>query len=295
MKIFTPNISDKDRGLIRMKYKPGTFSITPNKELMRGKPTELQAVHFWLCDRADENGYCYPSRPKIAEDSGIKSLRTVDKYIKILIEMDILKKKIRKDNDKTNLSNLYQIMIPEMHDIEQEVPEYSASDDTGGSAKDSTVTIPIENYTHLTISSEGTSETGLDTVDPLVCLPEAFGKTPIIRLMKVYNALWLVKFNSPRVSDDYPRLGKAFKKLLETFTEIQIAILMDTYFDWMGVTGDNQKDNDFLAGNGFSVELLAKRVDILIAYVKNVLGGSWGSVEGDRAFARKILKAKKII
>lgn len=134
-----------------------------------------------------------------------------------------------------------------------------------------------------------------EPINPLVCLPDSFGKTPIARLMTAYNGLWLAKFGIERVARDFPRFGKAMKGLLESFTEIQITILMDTYFDWMGVSGDSQKDNDFLAGNGFSVEIMSKRVDILIAYVKNVLGGSWGSVEGDRAFVGKLLKAKKII
>lgn len=123
-----------------MKYEKRTFTITPNKEHLRGKPPEMLAVYFWICDRADEQGLCFPSRAKIADDCGIKSVRTIDKYIKELVDMGILVKTVRKTpGEMENTSNLYQIMLLDAPPRAINAPP---------SASIVPITIPI-NYTQL--------------------------------------------------------------------------------------------------------------------------------------------------
>lgn len=90
------------------RYKKGTFLHTPNKELLRGKPSGLQSTYHWICDHADENGYCYPSAQKIADDAGV-SRRKVFDYLKELETMGVLEREKRtKGNEQ--LSNAYYVM-----------------------------------------------------------------------------------------------------------------------------------------------------------------------------------------
>ena len=123
-----------------MKYKKGTFVVVPNTEYLKGKSSVLLSVFLWLCYHADDDGVCYPSRKKLAEEVGV-DVRTIDKYIKVLQEDGIIIKTIRqKKNSKENTSNLYQLLLP------------SEVDNTTPSERNDTETIPSINYTHLTQS-----------------------------------------------------------------------------------------------------------------------------------------------
>ncbi len=94
-----------------MKYAKGTFTVVPNRQLLRGLPAATQTLYVWLCSYADENGECYPSRAKLAEDIG-GSVRTVDTHLKKLEELGLIEKQNRvKNNEKQ--SNLYQLLIVE--------------------------------------------------------------------------------------------------------------------------------------------------------------------------------------
>lgn len=94
-----------------MKYAKGTFTVVPNRELLRGLPPTTQALYVWLCSYADENGECYPSRSKLATDIG-GSVRTVDTHLKKLENLGLIEKENRvKNNEKQ--SNLYQLLIVE--------------------------------------------------------------------------------------------------------------------------------------------------------------------------------------
>lgn len=240
-----------------MKYKPGTFSITPNKELMRGKPTEMQTIYFWLCDRADEDGICFPSRPKIAEDSGIKSVRTVDKYITELENLGIL----TKIKGHEGRSNRYQIML-----VEPVQEMHRATDDTGTPATNAptpapndTVTIP-NNNTQLTIPTK--------EAKPQVAEQP---KVNAGKLLTVYSMLWKNK-----TGFDYkPSYGKdsvMLKRLLSKYTEAQVLVLMIIFFNWYGMDGANEKEYRSVVESGFNLGWFISQIPKYEMYARNVAG-----------------------
>ncbi len=122
-----------------MKYRKGTFTVVPNKDILRGKNPYLQIVYFWICDHANEEGVCFPSRQHLADESGV-SLKTVDNMISELIKIGLLMKQTRKDG-KQNLSNIYQVMLLEVSSSVSNTPP-SVPDTLGGSVPDDTVTQP---------------------------------------------------------------------------------------------------------------------------------------------------------
>ncbi len=95
-----------------MRYQPGTFITIPNKHVVIGMRPESQAVYLWLCDHANEEGECFPSRTTVAKESGLRSIRSVDKAIGELIASGILSKHQRVEGN-IQLSNTYQIHIVE--------------------------------------------------------------------------------------------------------------------------------------------------------------------------------------
>lgn len=94
-----------------MKYRKGNFVTVPNKALLKGQLPSTQVVFLWLCSYADEEGVCFPSRARLADDAGI-TMRTVDSAIKQLEDLGLLFKTQRVvDNEKK--TSEYEIMEPE--------------------------------------------------------------------------------------------------------------------------------------------------------------------------------------
>jgi hypothetical protein len=126
-----------------MKYKKGTFVVVPNLDILDGKPTELQTLFMWLCSYANDDGQCFPSRKALASKCGV-TIKTMDKYLNILIELGLIEKTLRKKvGTKENTSNLYQVIVVDI--------QPSVNDTTTGSHPNDPVTIPSINYTNLTI------------------------------------------------------------------------------------------------------------------------------------------------
>lgn len=124
-----------------MKYIKNTFVVIPNKEFLKGKASQLQAIYFWLCDHADEEGICFPSRQLLASEAGTTD-RSVDRYIKELVDAEILVKTTRKrDGTLQNLSNIYQIMI--LDEVGAKKTPGGGEKDPRGGGENAAVTIPI--------------------------------------------------------------------------------------------------------------------------------------------------------
>lgn len=91
-----------------MKYPKGTFITVPNKQAMRSLSLGARAVFTEICDMADKNGLCFPSRNTLAKRI-LKTESTVDRYIAELVQNGFLKKTNRKSKDGVYTSNIYQI------------------------------------------------------------------------------------------------------------------------------------------------------------------------------------------
>lgn len=101
---------------IKMKFEPNTFILVPNKQHLKGLNSYAQLVFIWICAHAnfgpDHDGYCFPSRRRIAECCGIAK-STVDKSIKILEEEGLIEKEQRKSDHGDFTSNKYYVQIKE--------------------------------------------------------------------------------------------------------------------------------------------------------------------------------------
>lgn len=234
-----------------MKYKKGTFVVVPNKEHLKGKPSEMQTIYFWLCDHSDEDGECFPSRSKIAKEAGC-GIKTVDKYLKLLVDEGFLGIEQRKKNGtKENMSNLYTLLLKDTYPLKE--PHPSVVLDPTPSVEKGAVTIPSINSTQITI------------------LPESRGKTPSLRLLTIYKDCFKFFYGF----DYKPNFGrdlKILKDLLESYSELQTARLLIIFFNWHGMTGSDTKEFNFLSGATFSLGLFKMNTSKYEAYSRNVLG-----------------------
>ena len=241
-----------------MKYEKGTFVIVPNLKYLKGLPCEAVSLFVYICSYADDDGVCYPSRNRLSKDMSVTP-KTVDKYLLLLVEKGFITKTTRKDSETGgNKSNLYQI---------ENISNYpSVKNDTTPSVKNDTLTIPTKNHTHITISSEEEPkriETGK--------LPEHRGKTYILRLLSIYRDLFREKFGyNPTV--DIPRWGKSCAELIKTRSELQISALLITFFNWRGMTGDDQYESDRLTKSANPFQMFFYNVNQYEAHLRNVQG-----------------------
>lgn len=271
-----------------MKYEKGTFSLTPNKDQMKYKPAEMQSIFFWLCEHADDRGQCYPARRTLAKECGI-GLKSLDKYTQQLIDDGFITKELRrKPGTKEMMSNLYQILIMPRLVAKKDKPS-AESDDTSSIISDN-ITIPTINNNHLTEHTVTDVTDTKEEIDTLNRLPPKYGSTTLIRLIKVYNALWRQTYGSAPGLTNIGRFGKAVNKVLAEHTEMQVAVLIHTYYHWYGGSGNDQKEHNYLVDAGFPIEMILNKVGIMIAYLTNNIGLDYTDPEKVKAYAVRNLK-----
>ena len=115
-----------------MKYEKGTFVTVPNREFLKGLTPLTQTLFFWICNYADENGQCFPSRTTLAKNMG-SSIKTVDRHLKKLEEVGLVVTTERFEKGE-KITNLYQIMI--LEGVASQSP-YLASQSRQGSVTES--------------------------------------------------------------------------------------------------------------------------------------------------------------
>ena len=253
-----------------MKYSKGTFVVIPNKDYLKGMKPQVQTTFFWICEHSDENGICYPSRNKLAKEVGV-GIKIIDRALKELEDKNLIKKTTRKkENSKENMSNLYQIMI--LGDVENDTTLVSEmtpprdKNDTTPRDKTDTVTISNNNSIHLTAKEESSDEIkhyGRPT------LPLSRGKTRAMRLLSIYCHLFKEKFGV-EAKLNIGMANKIFNDLCNSYSEVQVALLLIAYFNWKGMNGNDMKESDYLSGQAYPLGLFKSGVSKYEVYMRNI-------------------------
>lgn len=92
-----------------MDFTKGDFTTVPNKEALKGKSAPYRSLYLALCEYANKDGACWPSRATLAKIAGV-GVKTVDRKL-IEMERDGLIMKRSRQVEGENISNLYQLMI----------------------------------------------------------------------------------------------------------------------------------------------------------------------------------------
>lgn len=257
----------------KMKYKKGTFVVLPNISSLDRLPAACQAIYVWLCKYADDDGQCFPSRKKLAGHIDV-DMRTVDKHLLLLEQLGLIKKTFRKKGE-SQTSNMYQILI--LGDEEVQIVRTPC---------EVIATPPREENVPLTIPT--TNSTQITKVLTTGQLPEHRGKSYVLRVLSVYRDLFRSKYSAePTV--DIGRFGKSLKTLMESKTELQIAALLITYFNWYGMTGSDQFEHDKLLKATFNPFWFFSSVTSYEIYLRNVFGLEFDIESAVRTFVAKSL------
>lgn len=274
-----------------MKYKKGTFVVVPNLDLLEGKPSEYQVIYMWLCNFADKDGNCFPGRKTLARLAGC-NIKTVDKYIKLLIEDGFIAKESRRAaGSSQKLSNFYTLLLIEdealkiiaendlkdqVSEVQEMHPDYikkgargGVKNGTIGSTENGAGTQPIE----LNPINTNKSVPSLAEDVPLKkTLPTTRGNNPVSRLISIYSTLFAHLYGFKPKPSIYPQLGGVFKNLLRDYSEIQIAWLLIVFFNWNGMSDKEPKEMEWLTKNSHGIYLFKSGINKYETYVRNVSG-----------------------
>lgn len=114
-------------------------------------------------------------------------------------------------------------------------------------------------------------------------LPVQRGKTYILRILSIYGDLFRAKYGfQPTIT--FAKYGRLLKTLMEHHTEMQIAALLCVFFNWRGMTDDNDFEEQKLQGAGHSLGWFFNSVNQYEAYTRNVLGVDFEDEKAVREF-----------
>ncbi|MFA6428205.1 MAG: helix-turn-helix domain-containing protein [Candidatus Buchananbacteria bacterium] len=94
---------------MKTKYRPGTFITVPSKYRIKEIDAIGQSVYMWLSDHANSAGLCFPSINRLAKLCKVTK-NTIKDRIRKLEKLGLVRKQLRKKNNKENQSNLYQVV-----------------------------------------------------------------------------------------------------------------------------------------------------------------------------------------
>lgn len=215
-----------------MKYKKGTFVTVPNKDILKGEKTTTQAIFFWICDYANKQGKCFPSRERLAKDTGLKSVRSVDKYLNRLEKIELITKTARfKKNSKEKDTNLYQINIVDSKEKKRSDANNAlggAEKVKNGSANSAHRTKPISEPKSINNNTLKSSDSGESQNNPTVEIVVSKNSENEEREIDLQEKIAMWKNVTPKYQDFYKNKTerKNLQKLYDNFSEAKIDLVV---------------------------------------------------------------------
>lgn len=250
-----------------MKYQKGTFVIVPNIQHLKGKPSEMQAIYIWLCHHADENGMCFPSRRILAQESGC-GIKTVDKYLIALEVIGLIEKTVRFGDNGNQTSNEYNLLVNLNEPTPFDKNDIPPSGEKGSLTISSINSIQLTEVTDVIPSTELPSE---QQEIEIGILPPNRGNTRIQRVTSIYKDLYRYKYGCEPVLRMI-QVGGCIDTLAKKYTEIQISAMLIVFFEWRGMDGSSDFDQNKLTNVAHPFGWFYGSVNQYEVYLRNVHG-----------------------
>lgn len=102
-------------------------------------------------------------------------------------------------------------------------------------------------------------------------LDKSMGKTWILRIVKFYSLLWFSTYGRLPIVTNYGKLGKLLKPYKDNYSEYQLALMLMQYFEWYGVSGDDEFQHRRLQQNTFPLEWFKSYADPIAVFLSEVI------------------------
>jgi len=219
-------------------------------------------------------GKCFASNEVLADYMGKKT--TGDYVIRLLKKLEDKGYIIRVYDDDTKLVRKEIVPLVRFGMGGETIQAPRPNDTLGGGEtilnKNNTTKSNIKEYITHKVGSSNSTE-----------LPDRYGKTPLSRLKTCYEKLYMDEFSvKPRVFLN-GRDGGVLKSLLKEYSEVQVAAIMITHFNWYGADGKNDWDHVKLEKAAFPITWISPNLNPYINYIN-------GSYQVDFLNAELVLK-----
>jgi hypothetical protein len=108
-----------------------------------------------------------------------------------------------------------------------------------------------------------------ETITDRKTFPRLFGNSRPRRLVKFYELLWWKVYGTRYIATSFPAIATRLKTMDE-LSEMQIAALMMTHFEWRGAGGDDDFTHKRLMNAMFPIMWVPNNVNQYATYLTNV-------------------------
>ena len=139
-----------------------------------------------------------------------------------------------------------------------------------------------------------TDNTDVVKNNDLVCiedgqLPIGRGKTKIERVMSVYIDLFKDKYSITPFNNKITTINKEINSLSKCYTELQISAMLISFFNWAGMSGDDNFSRQKLTDAVHPFGWFYSTINQYEVYLKNVFGLKFDDEYEVREFVKKYL------
>lgn len=102
-------------------------------------------------------------------------------------------------------------------------------------------------------------------------LDPSMGRSWVQRLVHVYGKLWLSTYGRLPIMANYGKVGKLLKPFKDHYTEYQLALMLMQYFEWYGLSGDDDFAHRKLYDNAFPLVWFHNYADAISVFLGDTL------------------------
>lgn len=109
---------------------------------------------------------------------------------------------------------------------------------------------------------------------------------PVNKILSIYSVLFkhYVGFNYRTA---HGKDQTIIKNLLKSYSEDQLTALLIIYFNWYGMSGSDEKEQQFVASTGFALSMFMAQTVKYEMYARNVAGLDMDNEEALKVFIAK--------
>ena len=258
-----------------MEKEPSYYGIIPaNVRYDNSLSMGAKIMYCEITALSSKTGECWASNGYFSNLYEVDD-RTVNRWVTELVNAGYIERLL----DSNSLNERRRILKVTLDPVPTKI---------AGGPEENVMTGPDKNVGYNNTSINNTSiNIGERTK---MSLPPRFGKTGVQRVVGIYSLLWRNYYDTDFKLTNWGKVGKLFKPLLETYSELQVASLVWIHFNWHGMSGTDDFAFKRITDQAFPIEWIPRSASQYETYIKNVVGIDFDNPDEVQRYIVPILK-----
>lgn len=270
---------------IKVTSRPNYFAVVPAFVRYNKSLTYLEKILYAeITALSNKFGYCFADNKYFADNFGNSEV-TVRRSIKHLADLGFISVFMEKMSDQTVARKIFLStdnngVAPENEQrsrtkIVATLEKKQSKDglDKPDLEDEGAVNNITVNNTNISISKDIVDDVPVKPVtSPVQPLPTWLGKTPLLRILTLYEMLFEYTVGSKHPKINISSIESSIiKKLINVYGEAFSALCVIIHFDWRGLSGTDENINKRLKDSGFPIRWISGSAPLYDSFIKNVL------------------------